>query len=66
MHAIPKMTALKNIYNCIVRIERLLIAKNIPKDMWAGASGQVFTGNALELYSLHSDTLSGNYEGANM
>ena len=57
------MTALENIYNCIVRIERLLIAKNIPKDMWAGVLGQVFTGNALELYYLHADTLSGNYEG---
>ena len=61
IHAIPKMTALENIYNCIVRIERILIAKNIPKDMWAGALGQVFTGNALEQYSLHADT--GNCEG---
>ena len=57
------MTALENIYNCIVRIERILIAKNIPRDMWAGGLGQVFTSNALEQYSLHADTLSGNYEG---
>ena len=60
IHAIPKMTALESIYNCIVRIERILIAKNIPKDMWAGALGQIFTGNALEQYSLHADTFSGN------
>ena len=63
IHTIPKMTASENIYNCIVRIERILIAKDIPKDMWAGALGQVFTGNALEQYSLHVDTFSGNYEG---
>ena len=63
IHAILKMTASENIYNCIVRIERIFSAKNIPKDMWTGALGQICTGNALEQYSLHVDTFSGNYEG---
>ena len=46
-----------------MRIERILIAKNKLKDMWAEALGKVFTGNALGQYSLHADTFSGNYEG---
>ena len=53
LQAIPKMTASENIYNCIVRIERIFATKNIPKDIWAGALGQIFTGNASEQYHLH-------------
>ena len=41
----------------------IFTAKNIPKDMWAVALGEVFTGNVLEQYSLHVNTFSGNYEG---
>ena len=57
------MTASENIYNCIVRIERLFTTKNIPKDMWARALDEVFTGNALEQYSLQVDAFSVHYEG---
>ena len=63
IQASPKMTASENIYNCIVRVERVFTNKNIPKDMWAGALGEIFTGNALEQFSLHVDALSGNCEG---
>ena len=62
IQASPKMTASENIYNCIVRVERIFTTKIIPKDMWAGALGKVFTGKTLEQYSLHVDALSGNYE----
>ena len=47
IQAIPTMRASENIYNCIVTIETIFTAINIPKDMWAGALGQVFTGNAF-------------------
>ena len=30
--------------------------------MWVGAYGEMFTGNALEQYSLHVDAFSGNCE----
>ena len=38
-------------------------SNNIPKDMWAGALGQVFIGNALEQCSFHIDAFNGKYYG---
>ena len=65
INAIPKMIASENIYNCIMRIERIFTTKNIPEDMCAGALGEVFTGYVLEQYSLHVHAFSWNYEELN-
>ena len=32
IQASPKMTTSENIYNCIVRVERIFTTKNIPKE----------------------------------
>ena len=48
IQASPKMTTSENIYYCVVRVDRIFTTNIIPKDKWAGALGEIFTGNALE------------------